>query len=93
MRTHYYEQWTVGEFLDKVPEADNAFRLHNIDATAHMTFGNAAAAVSAPVDEVLAVMAHRLRRAARKAPVVKHEIQEIPIDVEETPLKEHKRAA
>lgn len=93
MRTHYLEQWKVSEFLDRVPEAGKAFRLHNIDATAHMTFSNAAAAVSAPVDEVLAVMAHRLRRAARTAQVAEPEVQHIPIEFEGSVLREFEHAA
>jgi hypothetical protein len=82
MRTHILEQYTVDTFLDKVPEAANAFRRHNIDPTTRMSFANAAAAVSAPTDEVLAVMEARLRRAARQAPRIEQpDVQTIPVEI------------
>jgi hypothetical protein len=83
MRKHILEQKKIQSYVTTVPEAGNAFRLHNIDATARMNLANAAAMVSAPTDEVLAVMEYRLRRAARKAPAIqpKPAIQHIPVEM------------
>lgn len=75
MRKHILEQLKVDEYLDQVPTAGQAFRSHQIDPS-HLSLTNAAALVSAPTDEVLAVMEHRLRQAARqKAPANVQEME------------------
>jgi hypothetical protein len=66
MRANIYEQWTVSKMANTIPGAGKALHDHDIDITNKLNFANAAAAVSAPTDQVLAIMEHRLRATASR---------------------------
>jgi hypothetical protein len=66
MRRHIFEQWRVDDFLNKVPEAEHAFRINDVDPTHKLSLANATAASGASADEVMAVMEYRLRQAANR---------------------------
>lgn len=67
MRNGNNEQRTVDQVLARVPEAAHTLREYRIDPTSRMSLRTAAAAASVEVDELLAVMEARARRAARRA--------------------------
>ncbi len=69
MRNYGYEGKTVDQVTTRVPGAGQVFRKYGIDSTNRLTLAQAATATSTPVDEVLAVMEFKVRRAARRAQV------------------------
>lgn len=71
MRNKNYEQQTVDQVMARIPEAGQVLRSYGIDPTTRLTLSQAAAATSAPVDELLAIMEFKARRAAQRpvAPV------------------------
>ncbi len=68
MKMHVMDQKRVDTYLQQVPGAGHALRVHNIDPS-HRSLTNAAALAGTTTDEVRAVMDSRLRRAARRAAV------------------------
>lgn len=68
MRTHIYEQWSVGKLATAIAGAGKVLRDHDIDMTDKLTFANAAAVVSASTEQLLAIMEHRLRTTANRLP-------------------------
>lgn len=63
------EQTSVSNVIQRVPGIVRTLREYRIDPTNRMLLSHAAAAVSANVDEVLAVAEVRLRRAMRSVEV------------------------
>jgi hypothetical protein len=87
MRTMNIEQWNVGELAHRIPGMAHALRSNNVDMTGRMNFGNAAAAVSASPEHILAVAESRLRRAARQGqPVETPSIAAVEAAYEEAEL-------
>jgi iron-sulfur cluster repair protein YtfE (RIC family) len=68
MRNRYLnvEDWTVNEVSQNIPGASDVLRANNIDANTPFSLANAAKAVATTSDELLAVMNHRMRRAAQR---------------------------
>lgn len=66
MRNYSYEQKTVDQVVARVPEAGRVLRSYGIDPTSRLTLAQAAAVTSAPVDEMLAVMEIKARRAMQR---------------------------
>ncbi len=69
MRNKNYEQQTVDQVMARIPEAGQVLRSYGINPTSRLTLSQAAAATSSPIDEVLAIMEFKARRAAQR-PVV-----------------------
>ncbi len=67
MQTAHYENQTVRQVVENIPEAGHVLHDHHIEiATGYkLPLYQAAQNVSASTDELLAVMEHRIRRAAR----------------------------
>jgi iron-sulfur cluster repair protein YtfE (RIC family) len=68
MRNRYLnvEDWTVNEVAQNIPGAGDVLRTNNIDANSPFSLANAAKAAATTSDELLAVMNHRMRRAAQR---------------------------
>lgn len=75
MRNGNYEQQTVDQVRERVPGAARTLRAYGIDPTNRLTLAQAAAAVSATPDEILAVMEDRARRAAQKQAARRHAVE------------------
>lgn len=68
MYTHHYEQATVEEIIEHIPESSNVLRSRDLGiSTCRVPLEQAAQAVSASTDEMLAVMEYRIRRAAQSS--------------------------
>lgn len=67
MRNGSYAQLTPEAVAEKLPEARALLREARIDTTARMRLSDAALAASVNVDELLANLEERARRAARVA--------------------------
>jgi iron-sulfur cluster repair protein YtfE (RIC family) len=65
MRINNYEHQEIGQVLEQMPEAAQAFYEHNISASRY-SLANAAAATGVNTDEMMAVLDYRTRRAARR---------------------------
>lgn len=67
MYSQNYEQNTVHDIVEHVPEASHVLRSYHVDVTASqdMTMEEVARTVTAQTDEMLAVMEYRARRAAQ----------------------------
>ena len=77
MRNYGYEGKKVDQIAARVPGAGQVLRKYGIDPTNRLTMVQAAAATSTPVDEVVAVMEYKARRAARRAQAVPAEVAEV----------------
>ncbi len=66
MRNKNYEQQTIDQVVARIPEAGQVLRSYGIDPSSRLTLSQAAAATSSPVDEVLAIMEFKARRAAQR---------------------------
>jgi hypothetical protein len=84
MRNGNLEQQTVDQVMTRVSGASDILRGYGIDPSARMPLALAAAAVSVPSDELLAVLEYRMRRMvqARQPVVVDEEVaQELAVGV------------
>ncbi len=66
MRNNSYEQKKVDQVTQLISNARETFRQNGIDINSRQMVAQAAAATSTPVDELLAVMEMRERRALRR---------------------------
>jgi iron-sulfur cluster repair protein YtfE (RIC family) len=65
MRINNYEHQELGEVLEQMPEAAQAFYENNISASRY-SLANAAAAAGVNTDQMMAVLDYRTRRAAQR---------------------------
>jgi iron-sulfur cluster repair protein YtfE (RIC family) len=65
MRINNYVQQHVDHVVEQIPEAVQVLRERNISANRH-SLANAAATTGVSSDELMAVLDHRSRRAARR---------------------------
>lgn len=66
MRNYGYEQKKVDQVIAQVPEASKVLRSYGIDPSSRLTLAQAAAVTASPVDEVLAVLEFKARRAMQQ---------------------------
>lgn len=71
MQTRNYEEQTVTEVTERVPEARRVIRSYHLSTTNRVPLDIAAAEASVTSDELLAVMEYRARLAAHQAPAVR----------------------
>ncbi|MCS6938634.1 MAG: hypothetical protein RMJ55_11660 [Roseiflexaceae bacterium] len=71
MQHKNYEEQTVKEVAERVPEARRVLRSYHISASNDMPLDIAAAEASVTPDELLAVVEYKARRRARQAPAIR----------------------
>ncbi len=71
MQHKNYEEQTVKEVAERVPEARRVLRAYHISASNTMPIDIAAAEASVTPDELLAVVEYKARRRARQAPAIR----------------------
>ncbi|MFQ3632892.1 hypothetical protein [Roseiflexus sp.] len=71
MQHKNYEEQTVKEVAERVPEARRVLRAYHISASNAMPLDIAAAEASVTPDELLAVVEYKARRRARQAPAIR----------------------
>ncbi len=71
MQYKNYEEQTVKEVAERVPEARRVLRSYRISAWNTMPLDIAAAEASVTPDELLAVVEYKARRRARQAPAIR----------------------
>lgn len=71
MQYKNYEEQTVKEVAERVPEARRVLRSYHISAWNTMPVDIAAAEASVTPDELLAVVEYKARRRARQAPAIR----------------------
>ncbi len=64
MQNRKPETWNVQEAANAVPGARETFAANRISATTRQTLAHATAATSSSLDEIMAVIAYRMRRNA-----------------------------
>jgi iron-sulfur cluster repair protein YtfE (RIC family) len=76
MQHKNYDEQTVKEVAERVPEARHVLRSYHISASNAMPLDIAAAEASVTPDELLAVVEYTARRRARQAPAIREYAQE-----------------
>ncbi len=76
MQHKNYEEQTVKDVAERVPEARRVLRTYHISASNAMPLDIAAAEASVTPDELLAVVEYKARRRARQAPAIREYAQE-----------------
>lgn len=66
MRNGSYEQKKVDSVMAGLPEAKRVLHARGIDPSSRLTLAQAAATTSTPIDELLAVLEFKARRAMRQ---------------------------